>query len=267
MSQQTTRGNSSRQLLLNVLGGVIVGATYLYLLLSRPVDVATGSSPASLIAMVGYLVGAGLLAAGSIQKLTTATLALIPVSIALNISVGQLAAVLALTVYLDSIGTVVVAILAGPAAGVVTGILTNIVWGLTINPVALPFAVVQVVIGLLAGTAARAGVFRRIWLAPIVGAGSGVLAAMISAPIAAYVFGGATGGSAGAIVGALQAMGTSLLAAATYQGLIYDPLDKAITFTVAVLLLTALPARFRHRFSFARDHQVIARTPHPKPKS
>lgn len=258
----TTEPNRSRNLALLVAGTVVVLATYLYLVLAQPVELADGgTTPAGLIALAGYLIGAALLAAGSIRRLTTATLTMIPVAIALNIVVGQLAAVLALPVYLDSIGTVLVSALAGPAAGVVTGILTNVIWGLTLSPIALPFAVVQVVIGVLAGTAARYGAFRVVWLPPIVGAVVGVIAAMISAPIAAFIFGGATGGGTGALVGIFQSMGQSLLAATTLQGLLSDPLDKLITFTVVALIVRALPTRIRHRFPFARDHKVFPAAP------
>ena len=250
--------SSSRNTLLIVLGAIIIIATYLYLVIGQPAEAATSAtSRASLIAMAGYLIGAVLLAAGSIHRLPTTTIAMIPVAIALNIVVGQIVSVIGLPLYLDSIGTVLVAALAGPAAGIVTGILTNVIWGLTLSPIALPYAVVQVIIGLMAGLAARAGMFRKIWRAPIAGAITGLVAAIISAPISAFIFGGATGGGTGAIVGAFQAMGQSLLAATTLQGLLSDPLDKLITFTVVALILAALPGRFLQRFPFVRQYRVF----------
>lgn len=253
-----------RNTILVAVGAVVILVTYLYLVIGQPTEVAeSATSQASLIAMGGYVIGAILLAAGSIHRLPTATIAMVPVAIALNIVVGQIVAVLGLPVYLDSIGTVLVSALAGPAAGVVTGILTNVIWGLTLSPIALPFAVVQVVIGVMAGYAARYGMFRRFYLAPIAGAVTGVVAAVISAPIAAFIFGGATGGGTGAIVGAFQAMGQSLLGATTLQGLLSDPLDKAITFTVVVVILAALPARFRQRFPFVRQHRVFGKNATP----
>ncbi len=250
----------TRSLILIIAGTLIVLATYLYLVIVQPVELKeSATGPAGLIAMAGYLGGAVLIAVGAIHRLSTNAVAMIPVAIALNIVVGQIVSVLALPVYLDSIGTVLVAALAGPAAGVVTGILSNVIWGLTLTPVPLPFAVVQVVIGLLAGYAARLGLFRRIWTAPIVGAVVGVVAAMISAPIAAFVFGGATGGGTGALVGMFQAWGNSLLESTTYQGLLMDPLDKLISFTVVVLILAALPGRFIQRFPFARQYRVFSK--------
>ncbi|MCB0911999.1 MAG: hypothetical protein KDB60_10345 [Propionibacteriaceae bacterium] len=262
MSETTTADHRTRNRLLIVAGAVIVAVTYLYLVIGQPAEVATSStSRAGLIAMAGYLVGAVLIAAGSIHQLPTTTIAMVPVAIALNIVVGQIVAVIGLPVYLDSIGTVLVSALAGPAAGVVTGILTNVIWGLTLSPIALPYAVVQVAIGVLAGTAARLGMFRRIYLAPLAGAVTGLVAAVISAPISAFIFGGATGGGTGAIVGAFQAMGQSLLAATTLQGLLSDPLDKAITFTVVALILAALPSRFLQRFPFVRKYRVFGKAP------
>lgn len=261
-NMSTADPKRTRNLILITVGALIVVATYLYLVIGQPVEMAESSTvPAGLIAMAGYLVGAVLIASGSIHRLPTSTIAMVPVAIALNIVVGQLVAVIGAPVYLDSIGTVLVSALAGPAAGVVTGILTNVIWGLTLSPIALPFAVVQVVIGVLAGYAARLGMFRRFWLAPIAGAVTGVVAAIISAPISAFIFGGATGGGTGAIVGAFQAMGQSLLAATTLQGLLSDPLDKLITFSVVVAILAALPSRFLQRFPFVREHRVFGRTP------
>lgn len=256
--------HKTRNRILIALGTIIIVATYVYLVLGQPTEIAeSATSPAGLITMAGFVVGAILLAAGSIHRLPTVTLTLIPVAIALNIAVGQLVAVLQLPVYLDSIGTVLVAVLAGPAAGVVTGILTNVIWGLLLNPISLPFAVVQVVIGFLAGYAAKYGMFRRFYLAPVAGLVTGIVAAVISAPIAAYIFGGATSAGTGALVGAFQAMGNSLLGATTLQGLLSDPLDKVITFTVVVLILAALPSRFRQRFPFAREHNVFGRKSAP----
>lgn len=239
-------------------GALVIAATYLYLVLGQPVEVAeSATSNASIIAIAGYLIGAVMLVAGSISRLSTTTIAMIPVAIALNIVVGQLVAVIGIPLYLDSMGTVLVAVLAGPAAGVVTGILTNVIWGLTLGPMALPFAVVQVVIGLMAGYAARLGVFRRLWMTPIAGFVTGIVAAIISAPIAAYIFGGTTSAGTGALVGAFQAMGQSILQAATLQGLISDPLDKAISFVVVALILAALPPRFLQRFPFVRENRVF----------
>lgn len=94
---------------------------------------------------------------------TTLTLTLIPVAIVINIVVGQIVQnVLKLPVYLDSIGTVLVAVLAGPLAGALTGALSNVIWGIVFStPVTIPFAITAFAIGLVAGLWAHLGWFRR----------------------------------------------------------------------------------------------------------
>ena len=94
----------------------------------------------------------------------TRVIALMPVAIAINIVLGYtVQTVLKLPIYLDSIGTILVGVLAGPLPGLVTGVLTNLIWqyapgigGGTIGP----FAITAGVIGLLAGVWGWLGVYR-----------------------------------------------------------------------------------------------------------
>ena len=60
---------------------------------------------------------------------------LIPIAIAINIILGQtVAAALKVPIYLDSIGTILVGVLAGPIAGAATGGLTNLIWTYVLPP-------------------------------------------------------------------------------------------------------------------------------------
>ena len=105
------------------------------------------------------------------RQFDTRTLVLMPVAMAMNIVLGTaVASALKIPIYLDSMGTILVAALAGPLAGALTGFLANLVWTYLApppfgSPYAAPFALVAVVIGLLAGTFARWG-----WLRPRPGA-------------------------------------------------------------------------------------------------
>ncbi|HEY8167985.1 MAG TPA: hypothetical protein VIF84_04665 [Candidatus Limnocylindrales bacterium] len=99
------------------------------------------------------------------RDLTTSTLLLMVVSIAINITIGAIISALRLPIYVDSIGTVLVGVLAGPWAGALTGLLTNLIWSLLplpggAGPFIAAFAPVAMVIGLMAGFWAGRGVFQ-----------------------------------------------------------------------------------------------------------
>jgi hypothetical protein len=117
---------------------------------------------------------------------STRVIALMPVAIAINIILGAtVQQYLKLPIYLDSIGTILVGVLAGPIPGALTGILSNLIWqyspvigGGTIGP----FAITAGVIGLLAGLWGRLGVYRsrpatgnQLLIAALVAAGLVVL--------------------------------------------------------------------------------------------
>jgi uncharacterized membrane protein YidH (DUF202 family) len=100
------------------------------------------------------------------SQFDTRTIVLIPIAIAINIILGQtVAAALKVPIYLDSIGTILVGVLAGPIAGALTGGLANLIWTYILpapfhSDYAAPFFIVAVEIGLLAGIFGRFGFFR-----------------------------------------------------------------------------------------------------------
>ena len=104
---------------------------------------------------------------GSIaRQFDTRTVVLMPIAVAINIILGATVAnALKIPIYLDSIGTILVGVLAGPVAGALTGFLSNLLWTYVIPPPfqngpAAAFGIVAVVIGVLAGLAGRAGWMR-----------------------------------------------------------------------------------------------------------
>ena len=100
------------------------------------------------------------------RQFDTRTIVLIPIAIAINIILGQtVAQALKVPIYLDSIGTILVGVLAGPVAGALTGGLANLIWTYILpapfhSDYAAPFFIVAVEIGLLAGVFGRLGFFR-----------------------------------------------------------------------------------------------------------
>lgn len=184
------------------------------------------------------------------REFSTLTLVMIPVAIAINVAVGQLILFLKLPLYLDSIGTVLVGVLAGPWAGAVTGFLSNVIWTITgWYPPAIAFGGVAAIIGALAGAFGRVGWPNVWWKAVLSGLLTGLIAALVSAPIAAYVFGGVMGSGTDVLVAMFRSFGASVLPANFLQGAVSDPLDKVVTFLIVWAALQALPIRFKGRFS------------------
>lgn len=183
------------------------------------------------------------------KDFNTLTLVMIPVAIAINIAIGQIVYALKLPLYLDSIGTVLVGVLAGPWAGALTGLLSNLVWGVSgLNVAYTWYAPVAAVIGLLAGFFAQWGWFKIWWKVILGGLLTGLVAAILSAPITAYVYGGVTGSGTDVIVAVFRNIGLGILPSSFVQGVSSDPLDKAVSFLVVYLIIRGLPYRFVDRF-------------------
>ena len=228
---------------LGLLGGLIVAATWLYLVLVRPTDwSAVGGSTEALITLAGYVGGAVLLLAAVLPALPARTIGLIPIALVLNIVIGQIVGAIGIPLYLDSVGTVLIAALAGPIAGLATGTLSSVVWGL-FNPAALPFAAVAAATGWLAGLMIKHGGFNNLLRVILSGAVLGLITGALSAPVAAFVYGGTAGVGTGALVSLFREMGNSLLGSVTLQAFISDPLDKAIVLLVVWAAVKSLPKK------------------------
>ena len=140
-------------------------------------------------------------------------LLLIPVGVAVNFVGGQLASLLKLPMYLDTIGTIFTAMLCGPWVGAVTGVLTNVVTGIA-NPVNFAFIPVNLLAGLVTGYLARKKMFNTWWkwiLSMLIMAATSIIS---SAPIVVLVYGGVTGGGTSIITAAAMAAGVNTASAA-----------------------------------------------------
>ena len=187
------------------------------------------------------------------KDFSTVTLVLIPVAIAINVVVGEIVVLLKLPVFLDSIGTVLVAVLAGPWAGALTGTLSNIVWGLIIDPNAFPWFPVALFIGLVAGICANFGLFKTWWKVIITGFIIALTAAIVSTPIGVYLYGGITASGSSFITAYLMATGRGIFEAVISTNFIVEPVDKIATALLAWLIIRGLSARYIARFPRAEN--------------
>jgi len=184
------------------------------------------------------------------RPLPTVAVVLIPVAIGINYAGKLIAATLRLPLWLDAIGTVLAAILAGPWVGALSGLLTNVLYGITADPVSFFYAVVNLLIGLVAGFLARLGWFRRAFLAAAAGLVIAVAAALSSTPINVSLFGGQTGNPwADGLFAFLLARQVWLPLASFAGELATDLPDKVAVAVVAFAIVRGLPHRLLALFS------------------
>lgn len=185
------------------------------------------------------------------DQFTTRAWVLIPVGVGINIVGGVLVNVLRLPVFLDVIGTLLVAVLAGPWVGALAGVITNLVLGVTTNPVWFPFLITNAAIGLAAGWLAKRG-FMRSWPKAIV---MGILIMLVavatSVPISVFLFGGVTGTGSSAVTAFFLATGRDLLESVFTSQVIVESADKILSVLVAFVIARSVPARYRPRFGRA----------------
>ncbi len=174
---------------------------------------------------------------------STRTLVLMAIGIALNMALGQLVAMLKLPVFLDSLGTMLVAVLCGPWIGGLTGLVTNLLWGLIQGPTAAFFAPVAAVIGIAAGLLARPGLFRTPWGAAVAGAIIAVVLAFVAVPIRIYLFGGVTGSGADFLTAYLTKVGQDLFGAVVVTVITSNLADKIVTAVLVWGIIRGLPQR------------------------
>jgi energy-coupling factor transport system substrate-specific component len=177
------------------------------------------------------------------NNFNTQTWVLIPIAIVINIAIGQIVVLLKLPVFLDSIGTVLVAVLCGPWAGALTGALSNTIWGIAIDPGAFPWWPVAAMIGYMAGRMAQWGFFKSWWKVVVSGFVIALTAAIVSTPIAVYLFGGITASGSSFITAYLLQTGQGIWSAVVSTAFLTEPVDKITTSMLAFAIIQGLPKR------------------------
>lgn len=188
------------------------------------------------------------------KDFTTIAWVMIPIAIGIN-QVGRLIhEVLALPVWLDTIGTMFTAMLCGPWVAAIGGFLTNVVTAIAYGrATSVFFGLVQLGIGLAAGYATYKGWLKKWWHVPIVGVGLALIATLISAPTVVFVRGGVSGQGVDAVYAFFLATGQGLWESIFASRFLVDLLDKAlISIYIAWLAVRSLPERYGKLFNYAK---------------
>ena len=174
---------------------------------------------------------------------------MIPLGVAINYVGGLLNSALGGPLYLDSIGTAVVAAVMGPWVGAISGLLFNVVSALMGgNMMSALFGICNIGTGLIVGYMTKWGFFEKWWQVLIV---ANLLVSFWNAatgsPIASVVYGGVDGSAGTSVsIAALQAIGADLVTAGFIARMPINLIDKGIAVLIAWIVYKRLPENIKN---------------------
>lgn len=173
-------------------------------------------------------------------KIGIKKMVLVGFGIALNIVGAFIALNLRLPIYMDSIGTIMIAYLLGPKYAVLTGLSGSIVSGISFDIYSLYFAPVQISTGLISGWVFQTNLIkgRKIPLGVLLFA---LPTSFVSAVISAAVFGGITSSGSSYIVQVLSAINVPTVVSVFIVQVITDYIDKYIAVLLVIATAKLLP--------------------------
>lgn len=165
-------------------------------------------------------------------------------AIALNVVLGFITSAIKAPLYLDTIGTVFMAIYFGPWYGAAVGGASNFISSILTNPQGMPFMIVSIVIGLVVGF-----LFRKVKFSftssIIIGLVLSIVAPLIGTPIGVYVYGGLTGTVSDIAVMWIKESGASIFAASFIAKVFNNLIDKIGTCMILYFVISSLPRGLR----------------------
>ena len=171
----------------------------------------------------------------SVRKMCVIALAIV-----LNVIGGHIALLFHLPIYLDSIGTIMIAMLYGPVYGMLPPLLYGLVMGFSIDIYSLYYMPVGMILGLTTGLAARyfsLKVWRIIPGALMIT----IPGTIVSSIITAVLFGGITSSGSTIIVQLLNKAGLGLTASVFVVQIMTDYLDRILSLVLVAFLLRMIP--------------------------
>jgi energy-coupling factor transport system substrate-specific component len=177
----------------------------------------------------------------------TVKIVLCGLAIAINVIAGSIVGNLKLPLlFLDTVGTIFIAVMYGPYWAFSVGILTNLVLGVTAEYTNIPFGLVNGAVGLITGFVARKFGFT-FWSALITGIVLSIICPIIGTPIAVALFGGLTGGGSDIFVLWLKNTGTTMFAAVFIPRLADNLVDKILSCLLVLAIVRNLPVSMLRR--------------------
>lgn len=138
--------------------------------------------------------------------------------------------------FLDSVGTILSAVLLGPIYGAIVGILTNLIISIFISYSHLNFAIVNALIGIIIGIAAKKFKFGII-TAIISGTIIGIISPLIGTPISIILSDGFTGTTIDSFIKLLNENGFGFFQASFMMRLLTNILDKVLSCLIVYIAI------------------------------
>lgn len=183
-------------------------------------------------------------------QFSTKTLVLIPIAVGINLIGGTLCSALKLPLFLDMIGTIVIACLSGPWVAALCGLLTNVFLALVANPVYLPYSVVSILCGLVTGYLVKAGLFKKMWGVIVTWLACTLTNVVSASCITIFVYGGATGVTGSSVLTASLIAATKDIVTSVFSSsMIENLVDKGIAFVIAYIIVKKIPKRFMSQYA------------------
>lgn len=185
------------------------------------------------------------------KKWNKLTIFLIPIGIAVNVVGGQLALMLKLPVFLDSIGTFVVAALTGIGPGLIVAIGTQLINAIT-TPTVLAFIEIGMLFAVESYFFAKWGIYKSLPKTAVCGVLVAIIDACLSVPTTAFLLGGFAGTGATTIAASLMAAGWGVFPATFVSEIVSETTDKVVSLIIIFFVLKAIPDRLKVKLPNAR---------------
>ncbi|MFR6071661.1 MAG: ECF transporter S component [Faecalitalea cylindroides] len=174
-----------------------------------------------------------MLGKNSVHKIT-----LIALAIVINIVGSYIALGLHLPVYLDSMGTIMTAILLGPFYGLFPGVLSALVTGMTSDIYALYYMPVGIVLGVMTGFVFQKNKSNKLFIKAFC---ISIPASLISACITANLFGGITSSGSTMLVQLLAKTPLGLTLSCLIVQFFTDYFDRLLSLWLVFSVIKKLP--------------------------
>lgn len=174
-------------------------------------------------------------------KISVHKITLIALAIVINIVGSYIALGLHLPIYLDSIGTIMTAILLGPFYGLFPGVLSALITGMTSDIYALYYMPVGIVLGVMTGFVFQKNKSNKLFVKSFC---ISVPASLISACITAIVFGGITSSGSTMLVQLLAKTPLGLMLSCLIVQFFTDYFDRLLSLWLVFSVIKKLPDSF-----------------------